>query len=428
MAGLLEVGLLEVAGYAIVGAALLQAGTGLAGTLRRQALRARRERAEIDLFRDRARELLRAAEAAREKSELSWTGFRKFEVADKVPEAEGICSFYLRPHDGKPIPPFEPGQYLTFQLRIPDQKKPTVRCYSLSDAPTKRDYYRVTIKKLPPPPDKPDAPPGLSSSYFHDGLQTGDILDVRAPNGHFYLDRTKDTPVVLIGGGVGLTPMVSMLNTIHDSGSDREVWFFYGVRHGGEHALKEHLYQVQRDSPNIRVVVCYSEPREQDREGVDYDHAGHVSVDLMKQLLGAPNYEFYICGPPPMMRIITEGLEGWGVPESAINYEAFGPATVKKKAPAAEEAAGEATEGIEVTFARANKSATWTPDVGSLLDLAEANDVAIDFGCRAGNCGTCLTALKEGDVSYLSEPGVPPEKGSCLSCIAVPKGKVVLDA
>ena len=424
------VGLLEVAGYAIVGAALLQAGGGLAGTLRRQALRVRREKAEIDLFRQRARELLRAAEAAREKSELSWTGFRKFEIADKVEEAENICSFYLRPHDGKAIPPFEPGQYLTFQLRIPDQKKPVVRCYSLSDAPTKRDRYRVTIKRLPPPPDKPDAPSGLSSSYFHDQLQTGDILDVRAPNGHFYLDRTKDTPVVLIGGGVGLTPMISMLNTIHDTGSNREVWFFYGVRHGGEHAMKEHLRQVQAAAPNIRVVVCYSEPREQDRLGEDYDHEGHVSVDLMRQLLGGPNYEFYICGPPPMMRIITEGLEDWGVPESAINYEAFGPATVKKKAAPAPAEGGdaEAAAGVEVHFARAGKTATWTADVGSLLDLAEANDVAIDFGCRAGNCGTCLTALKEGDVDYLSEPGVPPEKGSCLSCIAVPKGKVVLDA
>lgn len=418
--------LLQLAGYAIVAAAGAQAFVTAAGALRFQSLRARRTQAEIELFRRRSQELLRAAEAQREKAELSWTGFRKFEIADKVTEAENICSFYLRPHDGKAIPPFEPGQYLTFQLRIPDQSKPVVRCYSLSDAPTKRDSYRVTIKRLPPPPDNPDAPPGLSSSYFHDTLQPGDILDVRAPNGHFYLDRTKDTPVVLIAGGVGLTPMLSMLNTLHDSGSNREVWFFYGVRHGGEHAMKQHLKEIQAASPNTHVVVCYSEPRAQDRKGEDYDHEGHVSVDLMRERLGAPNYEFYICGPPPMMRIITEGLEAWGVPESAINYEAFGPATVKKKAPA--EDAPSAEEEQEVQFARSGKTVTWTSSTGSLLDLAEANGVAIDFGCRAGNCGTCLTALKEGEVDYLSEPGVPPEKGSCLSCIAVPKGKVVLDA
>lgn len=426
------IGLWELAGYGIVGAGLAHALVAFGGSLRQNALRSWRTRAEIEAFRARAQELVRAAEAQREKSELSWTGFRKFELTDKVPEAEGICSFYLKPHDGKPLPPFEPGQYLTFQLRIPDQNKPVVRCYSLSDAPTRRDYYRVTIKKLPPPRDKPEAPSGLSSSYFHDTLQPGDILDVRAPNGHFYLDRTKDTPVVLIGGGVGLTPMLSMLNTIYDSGSTREVWFFYGVRHGGEHAMKAHLKAVADAAPNIHVVACYSEPRPEDREGEDYHHAGHVSVDLMRRMLGAPNYEFYICGPPPMMSIITEGLEAWGVPESAINFEAFGPATVKKKTPQpeAEAGGGAAAEqaGVEVQFARSGKTVTWKPDVGSLLDLAEANGVTIDFGCRAGNCGTCLTALKSGEVDYLSEPGVPPERGSCLSCIAVPKKNVVLDA
>jgi ferredoxin-NADP reductase len=425
------IGLIEGAGVAIVGAALAQAGVGLAGTLQRRARQARQEQADAKLFERRATALLRAAEAERAKKELSWTGLRKFTIERKVMEANDICSFYLKPHDHKPLPPFRPGQYLTFQLRIPDQPKPVVRCYSLSDGPVNLDRYRVTIKRLPPPRDKPEAPPGLSSSYFHESLQEGDIVDVRAPNGHFHLDESTDKPVVLIGGGVGLTPMLSMLNTICETGSGRETWFFYGVRHGGEHAFKEHLQEIDRNHPNVHVVACYSEPREEDRKGVDYEAEGHVSVDLMKRMLGAPNYEFYICGPPPMMKIITEGLEEWGVPESAINYEAFGPATVKKKPhpqPAQQAEAQAADEGVEVEFARSGKKVAWRPDDGAILDLAEANGVSLDFGCRAGNCGTCVTAVKEGDVTYLSEPGVPPEQGSCLSCIAVPKGRVVLDA
>jgi hypothetical protein len=418
---------LQASGLAIVGLALAQAGAGLAATLLRRLRQARFDRRDARLFEERARAQLQAAEAAREKQELSWTGLRKFTIARKVPEAEGVCSFYLEPHDGKPLPPFEPGQYLTFQLHIPGQTKHVVRCYSLSDSPYRRDHYRVTIKKLPPPRDNPEAPPGLSSAFFHDQLQEGDTVDVRAPNGHFYLDRTRETPVVLIAGGVGLTPMVAMLNAICDSGSEREVWFFYGVRHGGEHAMQDHLAELDRAHPNVHVVTFYSAPREGDVQGRDFTYEGHVSVDAMRELLGSTNYDFYLCGPPPMMQLVTEGLEAWGVPDKAINYEAFGPATVKKS-PQSEAAQEAAAEGVEVTFARSGKSCTWDHAAGALLDLAEANGVDMDSGCRGGNCGTCLTAIKEGEVAYLSEPGVPPEAGSCLTCIAVPKGKLVLDA
>jgi len=420
-------GLLEMAGFAIVGGALAQAGIGLAGTAQRRFRQSRRERQEARFFERRALTLLQAAQAERDKQDLTWTGLRKFTIAHKVEEAEGICSFYLKPHDQKPLPPFEPGQYLTFQLHIPGQTKNVVRCYSLSDSPMRRDHYRVTIKKLPPPPDNADAPPGLSSTYFHEQLQEGDTLDVRAPNGNFHLDQTRETPVVLIGGGVGHTPMVSMLNAICDSGSEREVWFFYGVRHGGEHAMKAHLAELDQAYRNVHIVTCYSAPRAEDQHGRDYTYEGHVSVDIMREQLGATNYEFYLCGPPPMMRLITEGLEEWGVPDAAIHYEAFGPATVTKT-PQSKVAHATTTSGVKVEFARSGKTCTWIKEVGSLLELAEAQGISMDFGCRAGNCGTCLTAIKEGKVEYLSEPGEPPEDGSCLTCIAVPNGKLVLDA
>jgi len=336
-----------------------------------------------------------------------------------------LHSFYLKPHDGKPLPPFHPGQFLTFQLKIPDQPKPVIRCYSLSDSPNYPDRYRVSIKKVLPPRDAADAPPGLSSTFFNDGLREGDILDVKAPSGHFYLDTDKDSAVVLIGGGIGITPVLSMLNTICESGSKREAWFFLGVRNSSDQIMKDHLEHLNLEHDNVHLHVCYSNPGDGDVEGRDYQHEGRVGLDLFKQVLPSNSYEFYICGPPPMMDSVTTGLKDWGVPDGQVNFEAFGPATVKKKRPQAEASTAAA---VEVVFARTGKTLKWDPAAESLLDFAEDNGVIIDSGCRAGNCGTCITAIKSGEVTYINEPGEPPEAGSCLTCIAMPTANLTLDA
>lgn len=385
---------------------------------------------EQNLLQSRVAEIMGKWDFEREKNEFSWSGFRKFEIARKVPEGGGICSFYLRPHDGKPLPAFDPGQYLTFRLDIAGQPKQVMRCYSLSDSP-KPDYYRVSIKAVPPPRDKPEVPPGLSSNFFHDQLNEGDILDVKAPGGHFFLDTAKHTPVVLIGGGIGLTPVMSMVNRIVDIGSTRECHFFYGVRNGREHVMKEHLERLAAEHENIHLHVCYSSPGDDDVEGKDYHYAERVGADLFKRVLPSSNYEYYFCGPPPMMNSLFEGLREWGVPEKDINYEAFGPATVQKKKEADtkdKEPAPEGEAAFEVKFEKSGVAVPWDASIGSILDFAEENGVDIDFGCRAGNCGTCITAIKSGDVDYLSEPGEKPESGSCLACVSVPKGAIVLDA
>ncbi len=385
--------------------------------------------AERRLMQTQVAEIMGKWDFEREKSEFSWNGFRKFEVHKKITEGGGICSFYLKPHDQKPLPSFDPGQYLTFRLDIPDQSKPVMRCYSLSDSPAP-DFYRVSIKAAPPPIDNPDAPPGLSSNYFHDHIREGDILDVKAPGGHFFLDTGKHTPIVLIGGGIGLTPVLSMLNHIVKTGSMRETHFFYGVHDGASHIMKEDLQQIARENENIHLHVCYSDPGQDDLEGRDYEYRGLVGVELFKRVLPSNNYEFYFCGPPPMMNALFEDLREWGVPEKHLNYEAFGPATVKKKQEADSAGDRAAVDGaaFEVTFEKSGKTIGWNTGLGSLLDLAEENNIDIDSGCRAGNCGTCITAIKSGEVDYLSEPGEKPEAGSCLACIAVPKGPIVLDA
>ena len=368
------------------------------------------------------------AKVAAEKSQAAWSGFRKFRVEGKVLEAESCCSFYLAPHDGRPLPAFLPGQYLTFRLQIPEQPREMTRCYSLSDSPDHPDYYRVTIKRIPPPPKSTDVPPGLVSSHFHDRLQVGDIVDVKAPSGRFHLDVNSRTPVVLIGGGIGVTPALSMLNYLIAAPGKREVWFFYGVRNGREHVLKDYLREIAEQNPQVHLVLCYSDPLPGEEPEKDYTFSERVSVDLFKRVLEVNNFDFYICGPPPMMESLVKDLSEWGVPEERINFEAFGPASVKRL-PKAESAQVADTAGVEVSFVRAGKTVPWSNATGSLLELAEAHGIRIDSGCRAGSCGTCITAIRVGQVDYPSgKPDFDIEKGSCLACVAVPKGALSLNA
>ena len=365
---------------------------------------------------------------AEDKKLSSWSGTRKFRLDEIVPEAEDICSFYLAPHDGKSLPAFDPGQYLTFQLDVPGQDRPVIRCYSLSDTPIVRDRYRVTIKRLSPPPKVPDAPPGVSSGFFHRVLRQGDILDCKAPGGNFYLDMAQHGPIVLIGGGIGITPMISMARSVAMSGSKRETWLFYGVRNNLELVQGELLRALDDEHENIHIRLCFSNPTEDNVEGVDYDFAERVSVDLMHRVLPSTNYDYYICGPAPMMNSITEGLAAAGVDEKNVHYESFGPASVKKKASAEPRAEGEPIVKYAVNFAKSGKQLDWQVDDGSLLDFAEANGITMDSGCRAGSCGTCVIAVREGSVDYLGEISAEPEDGSCLACLAIPKEKLVIDA
>ncbi len=406
----------------LLGAAYL--GVLLFEAYRRQQQLADLHAEEKAVFRARL-EMVRSPLA--QVSAQAWSGYRKFRLEGKVLEADSVCSFYLAPHDGRPLPAFLPGQYLTFRLSIPGQAREVTRCYSLSDSPGHTDYYRVTIKRLAPPPGVPAAPPGLSSSHFHDHLQVGDFLDVKAPSGHFHLDVEHRGPVVLVGGGVGVTPVLSMLNYIATAAGNREAWFFYGVRNGREHVMRDYLREFDAQHENIRIVVCYSDPLPGDRAGVDYDYAERVSVELFKRVLKVTNFDFYVCGPPPMMEALTRDLGEWGVPEDRIHFEAFGPASVKKISQATQPAAVDAP-GFELNFTRSAKKLVWTQGAGTLLEFAQANGVHIDSGCRAGNCGTCITAVREGQVTYLSTPGAPVDQGSCLACISVPKSALSIDA
>ncbi|MHC4995399.1 MAG: flavin reductase family protein, partial [Planctomycetota bacterium] len=186
----------------------------------------------------------------------------------------------------------------------------------------------------------------------------------------------------------------------------------------------EHLEALDREHDNIHLRICYSNPADDCVEGEDYQFAERVSVDLFKRVLPSNNYDFYMCGPPPMMDSIVDGLKEWGVPKSSVNLEAFGPASGTK---GAKKVNPDAT-GPPVTFNRAGKTANWDDGAGDLWNFAKAVGVSIPSGCLKGSCGTCMTAIISGEVEYADPPDYECEEGSCLVCCCKPKGEIKLDA
>ena len=360
--------------------------------------------------------------------EGAWSGWRKFSIKSIISENSQIKSFYLVPHDGKPLSRFFPGQYLTFRLKIPGISKPVIRCYSLSDSGEQRRYYRVSIKKQIAPVSLPNVIDGIASCYFHQELEEGDILDVKAPTGKFWLDMTEKSPVVLVAGGVGITPMLSMINTLDQKNSKREIWLFYGVQNVEQLVMSDHLKRMGIKNSNLHVHHFFSSPGALGLRAPGSDNHGHISCESILQL-GAPlSADFYICGPGAMMDSMVSGLHKQGVSEARIHFESFGPAGINRGVAKPEVLPEKAGMTIPVTFGLSDKTIMWSSASGTLLEAAEAAGIQIESGCRAGSCGTCLTAVIEGEVSYIEDPDSDIEKGSCLTCIAVPKSKLRLNA
>jgi ferredoxin-NADP reductase len=235
-------------GWLLVGWVSLQ-GTMFAvrAALRRADWRRRYERQRADF----CRRVVATARAARASNAITeWTGWRPFRVAAIVDEAADVKSFYFTPVDGRPLLPFGPGQYLTFRLPQVGDAAPLVRCYSLSDRP-RQDYYRATIKRIGAPANRADAPAGRGSSYFHDRVRVGDVLDMRAPSGTFFVDSHTSDPVVLVGAGIGITPLVSMLEAYIHSGRRRDVFAIFGFRNSREHPFKQPLQRMAEANPWI---------------------------------------------------------------------------------------------------------------------------------------------------------------------------------
>ena len=366
----------------------------------------------------------------------AWPGWRDFRVSGRAFEdaARTQCSFHLQPVDGKPLPPFQPGQYLTFSLSLepdpaidPGRQRPVIRCYSLSERPDPAGY-RITVKRAQPPPDRPDLPPGAASTHLHDRIHERDVLRVKAPAGRFGIDSDASVPAVFIAGGIGITPMMSMLRWCVDAQPGRALFLFYGVRNGDDHAFKSVLEALAQAHPGFRLHVVYSAPGPRDLLGRDFQHAGRIDVDLLRASLPHGRHRFHVCGPPPMMRSLVPALRDWGVLETDLHYEAFGPATVPAATASAPAASAAPQTALEVRFSRSGRTLVWTGQDANLLEFAERHGVQVESGCRSGSCGSCETRVESGRVAYAERPDHDLAEGRCLLCVGRPESALVLQA
>jgi nitric oxide dioxygenase len=253
-------------------------------------------------------------------SQGGWSGFRPFKVREVAQESAEINSFYLVPTDGGAVPAFKPGQYVTIKVYVPELGLNQPRQYSLSDAPNGR-YLRISVKRESA---RNASPAGMVSNHLHDTLKLGDIVELTAPSGDFVLHEERATPVVLISGGVGQTPMQSMLNHLLTQPSQREIVFVHGCRHGEAHAFRDVLNRHLSQSPRLSKVVFYEQTAGHEVPGRDYDHIGLVDLKVVAAKVLKPQADYYLCGPLPFMRAQRATLLELGVPSERIHQEVFG--------------------------------------------------------------------------------------------------------
>jgi len=264
-----------------------------------------------DILKDREAAIRAGIEAV----DGGWTGWRGFVVAEKIRESAVITSFVLRPKDGGAVIPHKPGQYLTFRFDLPDGSCEK-RNYSISAGPNGATY-RISVKR---------EDLGAASRYLHDQIQVGDVLQATPPAGDFFLADQPARPVVLLSGGVGLTPMVSMVEHIAKAHPALETHFVHGALNSDVHALDDHVRALAKDHRGVTVTTFYSDPLAGDRAGESHDVDGFITLDWLKANTPFADADFYLCGPKPFLRAFVGGLVDAGVPADRIHYEFFGPA------------------------------------------------------------------------------------------------------
>jgi len=245
-----------------------------------------------------------------------WRGWKEFEVVRKEIEVYSIMSVYLRPKDGKGVPSYLPGQYIGLRANVPGEGI-VVRNYSLSSAPAS-DVFRITVKR-----DRPKgkmAPYGVMSYYIHDRLDIGDTIEVSQPAGDFWFQEDGSSkPLVLIAGGIGITPVISILEHIVQNKIPRHVTVFASVRSSKLEPYSEALKEIAVSNLNVDLNLVYDDPPQA------WNTKGPLTIDHVKTGLTTKDSEYYFCGPSGFMSGLASGLKEWGVPQEQLHYEYFGP-------------------------------------------------------------------------------------------------------
>ena len=245
---------------------------------------------------------------ATESKEGGWRFFKDFVIADKVKESDNITSFYLKPADESVLPTYEAGQFITVRVRVPGEEYFMNRQYSLSKA-SDADSFRISVKK-----EDENDPAGKVSVHLHDNVKVGDKIELTAPAGDFVLDTEKTTPVTFISGGVGITPMMSMFETIAKNRPTRPVSFIYSARNENLHPFDQDIRSLMETMENAKYVSLYSESKD-----------GFITKDVLKEH-ALSNGDVYVCGPVGFMEAMINHLLELGYTNEQIHYEFFGPA------------------------------------------------------------------------------------------------------
>lgn len=361
---------------------------------------------------------LKAAEAKREE----WRPYRLARIKD---ESSLIRSFYFEPADGHTLLPFEAGQYLTLRLATEENADPFIRTYTVSSAPGE-DFYRISVKR---------EENGHISRHLHDRLKPGDIIEAKAPRGDFFIDPTETRPAVLLAGGVGITPMISMaLHVVSEGVRTRHVrplTIFHSAQTTEQRAFSDLFNLLQQQTEGaLTYYSIISNPAADEKPGVDFNGRGRIQPDAFRQALGLDDYDFYLCGPPAFMQAMYDTVRGLGVRDARIFAEAFGPASLLRR-PDEGAAIFEPEEEAEIsiiTFTASGFEQRWNAGDATLLETAENHGLSPAFSCRDGKCGSCATKIKSGSVAYRTKPTATVAEDEVLLCCSVPaKGSDVIE-
>lgn len=357
-----------------------------------------------------------------------WSGWKPFIVSEIVQESQNIKSFYLSPTDGTcGVAGYRAGQFLTVRLTMEHGEKLS-RCWSISSYDESLQGYRISVQR---------EAEGRASRYMHDRLKIGDQLELMAPNGHFTLNRgAVAVPVVLISAGIGITPMLSMLQA-HVARQDKRLpslVFIHSTHNSTSHAFRTEVDQIVAQHPQLQRHYIHTRPSAGSVAGLDFDTQRRLDSAALQSILsalgcwfaekwlslGPADCEYYVCGPAQFQHDVITMLQDLNVASHAIFHESFG-------AGLGAQAAWQLGDA-KVSFSRSGHSAVWQQDADmSLLELAEANGLSPDFSCRNGQCGLCRSTLLQGDVVYPRAPSLELAPRDVLLCCALPKGDVVLD-
>ena len=382
----------------------------------------------------------------------AWEGFRSFVVDSIVRESEGVCSIGLRPADGAELPVGLAGQHIVVRIpvgggtgeggseagvggeggepggRVGEGGEPggrvgeaggrggvlPIRMYSLC-GPAGEKYYRIAVKA---------ERNGVGSNYLNHRLAVGDVLEVSAPRGSFTL-LPGDRPLVLMGAGIGITPLLAMLYAV---AKDRVVWWIYTTQNKGHYPFRSEVKMLSAGLGSFHEYTLFTRPQTGDVIGEDYNGMGRPTVEGLRGLNLPLDGDYYLCGPAGFMAGGRAALRTLGVPDPAIRQEAFGNAGVTDGVKGAPHVpVGGVGSGPMVVFAKSGVSCPWDGRWGSLLEAAEACDVPVSWSCRVGVCHRCETTVFSGEVRYVGEPLDRPAEGNVLICCSVPRTEVQLD-